>query len=107
MEEVQTIAKHILEIIEFHDKTLHKLYLGFQSMFVPVLISGETEREAKAIMAHIMEWLEKTHGPCGYIGFKTVPDIAMLDHFPDPNGDIATTPFKRVGSPDFYLNKAD
>ena len=50
-----------------------------------------------------MAWVKKEFGPCPYLLFKTLPDIAMLDHFPKPSADFVATSFKRVGYPDYNL----
>jgi hypothetical protein len=42
-------------------------------------------------------------GPCSYLLFKTIADYAYEPHFPAPNSDMLTTPWKRVGHPDFSL----
>ncbi len=102
-----TIASHIAEIVQFRERGLHDRYLGFgNKIFVPVLISGETLAQAETHMRNVMHWVQRTYGAIGYIGFQVVPDIGLLEHFPDPSGNIITSAWKRVGHPDLFMTRA-
>lgn len=101
-----TIGSHILEIVEFKKKGLQDHYLGFgDKMFVPIVVAHRSPARAEARMQNIMTWVKNELGPIGYIGFQTMPDIPMLRGYPAPNGDIITSPWKRVGHPDLIMSK--
>jgi hypothetical protein len=69
-----------------------------------------------------MQLVGRERGKCSFLLFKTIPDFGLLSHFPRPehydpryqyiegeprhpdNIHIFTTPWQRVGYPDFFLN---
>ena len=83
---------------------------------LPFLFTSEA-RKARAI-----SFLERERGAFPFLLFKTIPDLALLHHFPKPQhydpahrylaGEpkppervhVFTTPWQRAGFPDFRLN---
>ena len=92
-----TLTKHLDEIISFHQCKLFQSYYGFSSAIYPVITIDEPHE------LNARNYIQDRIGKCGYIVFKTIPDIAYLDHFPAPSAEIITTPWRRAGMADFIF----
>lgn len=78
-------------------KSRHYETLGQHNALIPI-ISTTTARTEE-----LKQKLADRVGKCEWALFKTIPDWARERHFPDPNGNILTEPFERVGYPPLSL----
>lgn len=88
------------KIIEFMSTRYYETVLNLDSALIPIV--STTEARTHELMDKVKERLRT----CKYILFKTVPDWARERHFPAPNGEMFTTPFRRVGHPPLSLETA-
>ncbi len=91
-------------------------HFGFDTCVIPFLFTQSSRKR------HVMAYVEKKYGPCKFLLFKQIPDFHQdLDHFPKPAHydrgyqyadhewrppdtiHVITTPWQRVGFPDFHL----
>ena len=118
-ETFERVEAHIRNAIEYIADGHHARLWGFDNCMIPFLFTSEA-RKTRA-----MAFLKSEHGAFPFLLFKSVPDIGLLRHFPkpehyDPNYRYAdgeprppesihvfTTPWQRVGYPDFHLNTFD
>jgi len=111
-----TLEQHIDHAIQFVRDKHYARHFGFDTCLIPFLFTEAARKR------HVMNYVEKTYGPCKFLLFKMIPDFHKdLDHFPKPaHYDLAyqyaedewrppdtihviTTPWERVGHPDFNL----
>lgn len=115
----EQIERHIARALEFVEARLHERHWGFDNCVIPFLFT-RLARKSRA-----MEFLRKERRACPFILFQTIPDYALLRHYPRPEHydhtyqykddearhpdgiHIFTNPWQRVGYPDFYLNTFD
>jgi len=84
------------KVIAFVKQRLHERE-GFRKALIPFVAT--TEARTRTLMAYV----ERKLGSCSFILFKTTPDWATEARFPDPNGDMFTAPWRRVGHPPLSL----
>ena len=108
-----------MQAIEFIEDRHHERHWGFDNCLIPFLFTKEVKKN------RAMQFIHKERGTCSFLLFQTIPDYALLRHFPRPehydrayqyqdgeprhpdNIHIFTNPWQRVGFPDFYLNTFD
>jgi len=109
------IEKHILHALEFIEARHSERHWGFDNCLVPFLFTSEVKKH------RAMQFLRAERGACPFLLFQTIPDYALLRHYPRPehyapdyhykdtephhpgNIRIFTNPWQRVGYPDFFL----
>jgi len=100
-----TLGDHIDEFFQAMKRRLFETQFGMPDgiVFPIVLVNSRFDHEAKwkLRLESVLNWVEKNHGKSPNLIFKQVPDIADLDHFPKPDTEFITTPWRRVGFPDF------
>jgi Replication-relaxation len=77
----------------FFDNKLYERHYGFHSCLVLVVTTSEQRMQALLDM-----------NPPSYFLFRTEPNHARAPHFPKPNADMMTEPWKRAAETDFCLN---
>lgn len=115
----EQIERHITRALAFVEERHHERHWGFDNCVIPFLFT----REAKKSRA--MQFLRSERETCAFILFQSIPDYALLRHYPRPEHydpayryeadeaphpdsiRIFTNPWQRVGCPDFYLNTFD
>lgn len=111
-ETFERVEAHIRNAVEYVANGHGERLWGFDNCMIPFLFTSEV-RKARA-----MSYLKSETGPVPYLLFKAVPDIGLLRHFPTPQEydgvdltervpatiHLFTTPWQRVGFPDFSLN---
>lgn len=75
----------------------HHFREGFKKAMIPFIATTEARTRT------LMDYVKRKRGDCTFLLFKTVPDWAVERKFPDPNGDMFTEPWLRVGHPPFSL----
>jgi hypothetical protein len=111
-----TLEQHVDHAIQFVRAKHYVRHFGFDTCLIPFLFTeGSRQR-------HVMGYVEKKYGPCKFLLFKLIPDFHQdLDHFPKPGHydpdysyavdewrppdtiHVITSPWSRVGYPDFQL----
>lgn len=110
------VERHLRHALEYVEERLHERLWAFDNCLIPFLFT-KVARQARA-----MAYLTELRAQCPFILFKTVPDIGLLPHFPNPRhydpayryGDdewrpppsihLFTTPWQRAGCTEFCLN---
>jgi hypothetical protein len=92
-----TLTRHIVQIAQFFRERAFMRHYGFHMMMVPIITTNETHTR------NAMAFVEQEIGPCKYLLFKTLPDLALEPHFPKPSADFFATPWMRVGHRPFNL----
>jgi hypothetical protein len=94
-----TIQKKIQEIRAIAAQDGYATHYGIPNTFVPFVTISQ------ARMRSIMDDVEKaTKGKGSQMFlFKSIPDFASFESFPPADGSMLTTPWKRVGFPDFDI----
>lgn len=111
-----TLREHVDHAIQFVRGKHYARHFGFDTCVIPFLFTQQSR------MRHVTAYVEKTYGPCKFLLFKQIPDFHQdLDHFPKPAHydrsyqftddewrppdtiHVITTPWQRVGFPDFHL----
>jgi hypothetical protein len=118
-ETFELVEKHLRHALEYvsvrHDAKLW----GFDNCLIPFLFT-KVSRKTRA-----MSFLAELQSSCPFILFKMIPDIGLLHHFPRPEHydrdcqykddewmppddiHVFTSPWQRVGFPDFFINTFD
>jgi hypothetical protein len=92
------------KILSYRDITARKTYsthLGLPNLMVLTVTVNDRHRE------HIMELLGKI-APAGskMFCFKTMPSLGDMEKAPEPNSDMLTAAWARVGQPEFRIDQA-
>jgi len=115
----EQIKKHIRLAVEFIEGRYYERHWGFDNSVIPFLFTKEVRKN------RAMQFIREERTKCAFLLFQTIPDFALLRHFPRPehydrayqykegkpqhpdNIHVFTNPWQRVGFPDFYLNTFD
>ena len=94
-----TIQRHIQSARALASEDGYASHYGIPNAFIPWVTISE------ARMHSIMREVEKATGGRGSkrFLFKTIPDFSSFESFPPADGAMLTTPWKRVGYPDFDI----
>ncbi|MGA8906044.1 MAG: hypothetical protein WB524_00380 [Acidobacteriaceae bacterium] len=94
-----TIQKKLQEIRAIAARDGYATRYGIPNAFIPFVTISE------ARMRSIMDDVEKVTDGKGsqMFLFKSIPDFASFDSFPAADGSMLTTPWKRVGFPNFDI----
>lgn len=112
------IEKHITHALEFIEDRHFERHWGFDNCVIPFLFTKEVKKN------RAMQFLQSVRSSCPFLLFQTIPDYAVLRHYPRPEHyghyhykddeprhpesiRIFTNPWTRVGYPDFLLNTFD
>jgi len=99
-ETFERVEAHLRNAVEYITDGHHTRLWGFDNCMIPFLFTSEA-RKSRA-----MAYLKSESGAYPFLLFKTIPDIGLLRQFPKPpdTHHLFTTPWQRVGFPDFVLS---
>src|SRR5262249_42182692 len=74
----EQIEKHVRQALEFVEGGHHERHWGFDNCAIPFLFTKEVKKN------RAMDFLRKKRALCPFLLFQTIPDYALLRHFPRP-----------------------
>jgi hypothetical protein len=86
--------------IVFQD--IHRTHFGFPNFFVPFITTNKARMES---MMKLLNRITEGKGSKSFL-FKTFPAFTSFEKPPASTGHVLTEPWRRVGYPDIFLNRA-